>query len=216
VALNFNQVGGSNQVYIMDLLGTNQFRAGVSVAEADAVSIYDPYGEKYYKYALNSRDSLWHKVAPTPNRWNYEGTNPAIMSGQGFWLISGSGFAETNYVTLAGQVVTTGSTTVNIDSGFQMLGNQYTTELVISNSVFANAVAGDTVLNADQISVYRNGVYYKYALNSRDNLWHKIAPSPNRWNYEGTNITISVGEGFWYQARSNSTWDLSVPYDLSK
>ena len=129
VALNFNQVGGSNQISFLDLFGTNQLRGGETILQCDKVAVFNPSEERYYRYAFKGADLAFHQIAPA-NRFTKESTNPVIMSGQGFWLVSGSEFPDTNYVTLAGEVVTISNTSVYIDPGFQMLGNQYTTDFV--------------------------------------------------------------------------------------
>lgn len=212
VALNFDQVGGSNEISLIDLLGTNQLRAATAPQNADRVHLYDVASQKYYRYAFKQADLAFHEISPV-NKWNLASTNPVISSGQGFWLQSGINYLSTNYVTLAGQVPMSSNSVVNIAVGFQMLGSDYSVAVNITTQ-FPYAVSATAPQNADQLSLYRNGAYIRYAKKTADGLWHQISPV-NKWNLAGeTNVTVQVGEGFWYKAMQSSSATSSIPYSL--
>jgi len=214
VALNFDRMDGSSQISFSELFGTNQLRAAAAPQSADRVLLYDVPSQTYYRYAFKASDLAFHQIAPV-NMWGGASTNPVITSGQGFWLQSGGSFTNTNTVVLAGQVVNNqAGAVVNIALGYQILGSQFSSQLDVNTNTFPNAKAASAPQSADQVMLYRNGGYIRYARKLSDGLWHMISPV-NNWGGVGeTNISVNVGEAFWYKAMTNSIWSSSQPYSL--
>lgn len=211
-ALNFQKVGDTNgAISFMELFGTNQLRASGSPQGSDRVLLFNPDQQIYYKYAFKGSD--FHQISPT-NMWSDVAENPMIKSGQGFWLQSGNSMTS-NIVTLAGEVLNSSSTTVSVVTGYQIYGNQYSSSLNITTSTFVNAFAGGSPQGSDQIMLFKNGGYLKYALSANDGQWHMIYPV-NNWSgdAETNGIAVNVGEGFWYKAKTGSVWDSTIPYSL--
>ena len=202
MALNLDAIDPTNQ-NIYGIFGT-QLRASFSPSACDRILKFNTGSQTYSTYARKSSDGLYHDTA------NFSGaaTNPALLSGQGFWIQSPS-TATTNYdVVIMGEVVSVLTQSVNFASGYQLSGYMFSTDVGINNTKLTNGVASFSPGGADQILLFNGSGYTSFALKSSDRMWHLTS------NFSGSAATniIPMGQGFWYLARTNLTWTETNSY----
>lgn len=167
---------------------TPQYVFGDSLPLGSQVFVFD--GSKYVI-------STYRKVLVSGKlvtKWNLDFD---LGSGQGFWVSVPS---STN-VTFYGTVPTMASETNSLVVGLNLVSYPYPIDQVVTNLEFTPSL-GDKIY-------FFNGVQYEIA------TYRKVLVSGKlelKWNIP--DISIPVGQGFWYEAVSNQQWIATRPYEF--
>jgi len=129
-----------------------------------------------------------------PDAWDITFDLPA---GTGFWVKLPSGSSTTTNI-LSGDVNMAASVTNTIVEGLQILSNPYPVDMTV-------LTAGFTPDYGDQVMYFPapNGPYQIATYNQ--GFWG----APDAWDVD---ITIPVGEGFWYSAANGYDWVAIRPF----
>jgi hypothetical protein len=192
VALNLDSIDPTNQ-NIQGIFGT-QLRSGSNPNNSDKLYKYLPSGGGYKTFFRKTSTGLYYSSTDLVNA-----TNPAILTGEGMWLQSQPS-ATTNYdITLMGEVVSLMTQNVSLVSGLQMSGYPFSTDVALNSTLLRNGKAGSNPNNSDNIYYWNGTGYVNFFLKA--NGWY------NSQTLTGpvTNV-ITMGSGFWYLARTNSSF----------
>lgn len=195
----FNPVIPTND-NVSSILG-GQLGQGPIPLQADKVYFSIQGTSNFMTMARNSFDGQYHD----PATWTGLATNKQINTGEGFWLRHAAYMASTTIVTLAGEVVTTPTQSMNIVMGPQLICYPYSCDAFIQ-SMITNCAGGTTAANADQIITWdsQTMTFSVHWFRSTDRQWYKgVAVSTQ---------TFKPGDGFWFICRSNFTWTTTCPY----
>ena len=185
-----NMVGYNKAVTAsgLQILGT-QFETGNNTPEgifSDAL----PYGSKIYSYNGGYAISTYTQgVFGQPDKWDV-----VLDLGQsaGYWVEVPSG----TYTTiLSGEVELADSITNGIVIGLQLVSYPYPVARTVSQLGFSPQY-GDKVYKyagGYSIATYTQGVFGQ----------------PDKWDAD---FTLEVGEGFWYESGSVSSWVVNRPF----
>lgn len=126
-----------------------------------------------------------------------------LERGKGVWFQAGANSNPTNII-VSGDVFTDNSFPVNLDGTLTLLSYPYSCDINLTNMVISNATASSKWDNADKLIIW-NGGYVTYGL-------YQPAAGQPYWMASGagwsipalakptTNVTVSLGKGFWYQS----------------
>ena len=174
-ALPFNVMGDS----AIGAIFTNQLTAGGNPAAGDNVMFWDAATQQYivnWKHAAG-----WVQGAQLSTQ--------EVTLARAFWVKDNSLSGQS--LTFSGEVVTNAVVSQSIMTGFNLLSYPFNTTVWVTNSALdAVAVAGTNPSNADNLMRWDDATqqyiaYWKHAAG-----WILGAQL-------ATNLTISMGEGFW-------------------
>ena len=217
LALIFENVGESAAISIQDLIPGNTagLTGGANAANADMIQIYDAVDGSYTDYFLynnprqptNTKNFKWCSTvsgAPLAEK--------DFKSGDSFWFFK-QGTTDVT-ITIAGQVSTVASQTIEIKPGFNMIGNAFPANFNpnafgqdVWKTLMANgAIGGANAANADMIQVYdaATGNYTDYFLynnprqttNAKNGKW--VSTASGAPEIDASAEVVSVGKGAWY------------------
>jgi hypothetical protein len=170
-----------------------------------------PIGTKVYTWDGSSytiseyRDDVFDlDLLQVVTNWNVE---IMLDTGVGFWVILPDDAPEASYdVTLLGEVPNSG-TESNEVSGLALVGHPYPVETSFKATDLASqGIIGDK-------AYFWDGQSYT-VLEYRDDVFDlDLLQIVTNWNLD---VTIALGEGFWYQRADATTidWVEPQPYDL--
>jgi hypothetical protein len=209
LALNWNTVGGGDDVAVTNLMDTSNLQAGSGFGGADRLYIWNPAKNSgngaYDIYYLYDADRQWYEFGnddfPTTNR---------ILRGQGMWIQDIQG-GPTN-VTFSGEVPMEGTNVTVFAAGkWAMFGSAYTADMQINgpNATWTgNAAAGfggaDRLYVWDPAKNFGSGAYWIYYLYDVDNLWYEFGND----DFPTTHV-IPMGRGAWLQSKGPSNTTLT-------
>lgn len=203
LAVNLDAIDPTNQ----NLYGifSTQLRAGSLPTSGDRVYKFNPTTSQYSIYARKSSDGLYHDTA----NWSGAATNPAIASGEAFWVRSAS--TATNYdVIVMGEVVSVLTQQTAIVTGFQLAGYPFSSDVALNETLIKDTGRKSTLpSNADRIYLWNGTTYVIYGLWT-NGLWYPTTAFGGA-NPPATNV-ITLGSGFWYNAKTNMTWTETNKY----
>lgn len=202
VALNLDAIDPTNQ-NLKGIFG-DQLRGSGNPTATDKIMIFDTASSKYKTFARYS-DSNYYNVA---TNWGLVPSNPAIASGQGFWLTAKSGSATNYDVTIMGEVVAAATNTMNIVTNLQLIGYPFSTDITMDKIGLTNGTAHANPSSCDLIYLW-SGNWATFGLRSPDRKWHALTGFSS--NSVASN-TIPMGAGFWYKAKNSSTWTETNSY----
>jgi hypothetical protein len=198
MAMAFDQVGsdpatgGANT--FLDVFGTNQLRQHTVAANADRIYRWNGLTYDIFNQRVNG---LFYKSGAV--------TNPPINAGDAFWIQSPGSATSNRDIVIAGQVVEVATNIQKVAVNFNMLGYPFSSDVGINQMGFRAAVGSKwhnaVPANADRLYVYNGSGYDIYGLKS--NGW---ATTTGYAAAPPTTNTLRLGQGFWYQAKSNQ-WD---------
>jgi len=172
-------------------------------SQADQVWLWDPSGLEWTAY-YQGTDGEFRLSDAWPG--DLTPTNPPVLPGEGFFVLSSSISTETNNVPLMGEVVSVQTQEVDIVDGFQALGYPFSAKVNIQDAQFVES--GATILpnalfppsSADQIWIFdaEADTYVGYYLNT-DGQWYAVEDYPGG---SPVDVDLDLGQGFWYQAVS--------------
>ena len=208
---NFQKVGGGTNT-LLDVFGTTQLAQNDSLGLCDLVILWDATQDKYQTYAQWTDGKFY--LANDNDQWG-QGieANPDIPVGTAMWVVPGAGQVGSKTLTLAGEVVATSTQSLNIVSGWQLIGYPLTCSIDLQGTQFAanGAAKNDALGLCDLVITWNGSAYQTYALWT-DNQWY-LANDNDQWG-QGilASNTLQLGEGFWYVAQSAITWSEPSPY----
>ena len=224
VAVNWNQVGGSDTVTIQKFLDTSTLTGGSLADTSDMLYVWDPTLNggtggytSYYFYdsgaAVPGVDRQWYDVSndasPTTN---------TLKRGDAAWLRHRG---ATTTAVAAGEVPTSLTNVVTFAAGFSLFGSAYTAPLALNgaNNTWLST-GGSLADTSDRIYVWDAtlaGVggyktYYFYdsgaAVPGVDRMWYDVSNDA-----VPTTDVIPMGAGAWYRALNAGTvWREAKPY----
>jgi hypothetical protein len=201
---------------------------GTSIGAADSLQFWDPVGITYDRYFVHSGKGPGN--AAKAGKWVDNDTGDiatrAISPDESFFF-SNSGSA-TN-VIIAGDVVVaeTGTNTLSIVEGFNLVANPFTVEWELNSTNPATAIdwidqgaaAGTSIGAADSIQLWDpSGLSYdRYFLHSGKGPGN--AAKTGKWVDNDTgdiaDVTVAIDGGFFYSRLSGSeTFNIVQPYSL--
>lgn len=209
VGVNFTANGGDPT--LKDVVGTNQLRAAANYFNADRVVVWDKQAARYQAYAMYTDKEFY--PCNTATQWaNASATNPVVPLGSGFWIISAGGSTTTNTLYFSGDVVTEQSMPISLSAGYQLVSWPFSADQSIATMTTTNMTKDSNYFNADRIVVWTGTAYQQYGLYT-DGNWYPCNTATEWVNaLSETDRTISLGEGFWFIAKTAKTVTENNPY----
>lgn len=207
-SFNWDPVGqsGVGSVPVADLFG-DQLTGDIDANLADNVVLWDAAEQKYA--------TLWKYDDGSFSGWldaNGELATNELKNGTGFWIINRHADQQ---VSMYGEVVDTGTSSLTMLQGFNFFGYPYSAEKNIQNTdMYADGAHGDIDANlADNI------VAWDANTQSYATYWLYDDGTFNSWldgNGDLATKDLLLGEGFWYIRRGAGayTWSEPQPYSL--
>ncbi len=209
VGVNFTANGGNPT--LKDIFGTNQLRAAANYIQADRVVLWDKQAARYQMYAMYTDKEFY--PCNTAAQWNTaSATNPVVPLGSGFWIISAGGSTTTNTLYLSGDVVIEQSLPLSLSAGYQLVSWPFSADQSIATMTTTNLTKAANYILADRIVVWTGTAYQQYGLYT-DGNWYPCNTA-TEWNdaLTETDRKISLGEGFWFIAKTAKTVTEQSPY----
>jgi len=185
------------------VLGTDQLRPDTGAKGTTPDTVYIWNGSGYDSYQLKD---LGGGV-----EWTSGGvaSNPAVATGDAFWLRSAPTQASPLDVTITGQAVESTSVDVGIVPGLHNLSYAFSSKIAVSDTdLIADGAAQSTGSKGeapDRLYLWDNVSGGYTACEAEGGVW-KSGGTPVDW-------TIEVGDGFWYRSYTNSyTWSEDNQY----
>lgn len=175
-----------------------QFDTGTSNTPTSVYGDNLPKGSKMFLwngsgYEIASYTDVFVAFVGNVTKWD---ANPEFFIGDGYWIDS----AGVSTSVLSGNVILSDSVTNGLIEGVNLVSYPYPVDRVITN-------LGFTPNKGDKIFIW-NGTGYDIA--SYTDVFVAFQGNVTKWDNE-TN-SISVGQGFWYESVSNSTWIANKPF----
>ena len=210
--VQFEDVQGGG-VRLGDLSGN--FYGGQGATTADNILVWKDGVYTYYYYgywddpANPDWDNLWYDMGDNVS------SDVAIPAGTACWYLSRS--ATETSLTISGSIKTTPLTTTLLANDYTMFSNPYPTEIKLKDLQIENPVGGQGATSADNILVWKDGVYTYYyygywgdpANPDWDNLWYDMSDNVS------SDVAIPVGIACWYLRHSASAATMSFASPLT-
>lgn len=191
-----------------DIFGYQLSTGSGLVSEVIGSSV--PVGTKVYTFAGTYAISTFSEVGQnvgfppvftvTGTNWNNDVT---IDNGAGFWIQLPTGSSQSTAI-LAGEVNTAASVTKSVTTGANLLSNPYPVQMNI-DTLFPSAAIGDKIFKFD--GSYSSATYQEVGQNVGFPPVFTVTGS--NWT---SNLTIEVGEGFWYLSGEDFDWTVNKPF----
>ena len=222
IACQFVPVGG-DAIGIQDLFsGTNLpdpelNAAGDDVEWGAQLLIWTGSGYQTYYWTGATGESLFGD-ASWDNKWTVDGgaalaANVEIDPGQGAFLwVSGQSDA-----TISGEVLNTASSSIDLSTGYNLIGNPYPEEVDISAIVFTglpdpelNATGDDVVWGAQLLKWTGSGYETYYWTGSTGESLFGDATWDNKWTADGgavlaTGVKLGINDGMFLYINGTAT-----------
>ena len=198
IAPAFDPVGGGSWT-LAELFSTNKLQASNLQGSADKVYLWDTANAKWDQYFQKLNGNFYNVLSTsTP-------TNPVVDVGEGFFVQSV--VSTQRVMTMLGEVVPVATQSVDIVVGFQALGYPFSSDVMLGDMAFTNSGTKSNLQGgADKVYIYENGQYVQVFM-KLNNLWYRTDNTS-----VPTNVTIKIGQGFWYQAKNPYTNEEPSPY----
>ena len=169
-------------------------------------------GTGLYKIAEYKARTVIVPPNPPVTVTNWGGDDVMLDQGVGFWIDIPDEADDPTEISIMGEVPDNGSNTVVTLSGFNLISYPYPTPIAWTNTTLAkNPTIGDAVYQYNVDTGLYNISEYKVTTVI-------VPPNPpvTVTNWSGSDITIDVGEGFWYKKASAGSdfWEELQPYTL--
>ncbi len=192
--VGYNKVSGNAGLQIVGVIFENETAETVQSFYGDTL----PTGSQVFQfvppagpYASVSYDEGFFGQ---PDSWSGDLT---LTPGQAYWIRLPAGSSSVTNIA-AGEVNIEGTVDVDVVAGLQLINNPYPTELTISTAGL-DPNPGDAIF----VFVPPAGPYASVSYDEG------FFGQPDSWSGD---ITIGVGEGFWYRSVSNYTWTITRPF----
>ena len=220
-------VNGTNALSIQDILDPSVLTSGASPAAADSIQLWDPVGLKYDVYFLH--DGLGKGNAAKTDKWIDNSTqliaSNSVAPGLGFFLSKIGSTTITNVMSGDVVVAATGTNSITIVEGFNMVANPFSSEWAVNDGsidwIAQGAVAGASPAAADSIQLWdaaglKYDVYFLH-----DGLGKGNAAKTGKWIDNATqliasNLAVGLSQGVFYSRSTASelTIEVDQPYNL--
>lgn len=161
---------------------------GDSLPKGSQIFVWDGSG-----YTIATYTDVFVPFVGNVTKWSSE---PEFFIGDGYWIDS----AGVSTSILSGEVVSEASVTNSLIEGFSLLSYPYPVDRVITN-------LGFTPNKGDQIFIWDGS---GYSISTYTDVFVPFQGNVLKWSIE-TN-SVAVGQGFWYESVSNSTWIVNKPF----
>lgn len=197
ISIPFDPIGGVTNT-LQGVFGTNRLTQHPSIGSL-ADRLYKFTGAGYDVFYQRTNGLFYVVGASTP-------TNIDVLAGDTFWIQQPAASNQVKQIVLMGDVVDVATQLTDMVSSYQMLAYPFSSDVNINQTGFrssSGSASHATIASlADRIYVFTGAGYDVYALNT--NGWR--ASDGFATNALATKV-FSMGDGFWYQARSNAwTW----------
>lgn len=201
------QTGTTNT--LLSIFGTDKLTQDNSYVNCDRIFVWNSATQTYQAWAQWT-DGVFYK-ANNLAEWNAGiSGNPVVPLGTGFFISSGN---VSNTLIFSGDAVQVETKAVPVTTGYQIMGFPFSSDIALQNTSFfaSGAAADNSYVNCDRVHVWTGSGYQAYAVWT-DGVWYK-ANNLAEWNAGiAASNTISMGEGFFYEAKAPITWNQSNPY----
>lgn len=217
VASNFEPISGATARTVLDIFGANSgLRQSTVPTKVDRVYIWSVPNQKYVVVGQKTNGLFY-----LTSNWAGAATNPVVPLGYGFFIQSPTavnGATNDTTLTFAGQVPAVMVNPISIvgtpsTSPFQMLANPYPVSMTIDALINTNSGAKGAASpnSCDRVYLWDTASqkYITLGLKTPTNRWW------NTSNWATTNMpvySVDPGQGFWYQGKTNFTWNAQKPY----
>lgn len=212
-ASGLNLVGnnfGDSSSTLNEITPVSQFNGSFLIGNADKIYVWDVSITNYVVYAVYESGAT--KEWRNANSFYGAAVDPVIPVGSAFWLES-SGSAVNDNLFVSGDVVVSQFVTNQVVLGLQLLAYPFSSDISLNDSSLKENATGSFLIgNTDKIYTWdlSNTNYAVYALYEsgptkewRDaNSFYSPAGAADVW----------LGQGFWYEAKSDFTWVESNKY----
>ena len=201
------ETGATNT--LLSIFGTNQLTQSDFYINCDRVFLWDTSTQRYQAWAQWT-NGVFYKANNNAEWSQATSGNPEVPVGKGFFISSGN---ASNTIYLSGDVIAVEEQNINIVEGYQILGGPFSSDIDLQETSFANsgASADNFYINCDRVHIWEGNRYQAYALWT-NGVWYK-ANNNAEWaaSIAATN-TISLSQGFFYEAKRPITWREENPY----
>ena len=220
LAVNYDATADENGIALQDLFPgeANGLKGGTGGSNADYLNVWENGDYTiyflYYTTKGSNTSKNWKWVNSSGNV-----TDVKFKPGKAFWYYSRN--TDDKALNFAGSVPVKPSDTIAIGTGWNMIGNTFTSVLDLNNMGTAywqnsGAQGGTGGSNADYLNVWENGDYSIYFLyyttkgsnTSKNWKWVNSSGTPT------TSAQVGLGNGTWYYHRGTG-FNLSIdrPYN---
>ena len=210
--VQFKNVQGGG-VRLGDLSGN--FYGGPSDGEADNILVWENGGYTYYYYGVwgdsenPDWDNLWY------DEDSVDASNVTIPAGTACWYLRQTDAPAT--LTISGAIKATPTTKTILANDYTMFSNPYPTAIKFKDLTIANPYGGPSDGEADNILVWKNGVYTYYYYGvwgdsenpDWDNLWY------DEDSTDASETEIEAGLACWYLRQTDTATTLSFSSPLT-
>ena len=196
---------------------TGNFYGGPSQPEADNILVWKDGVYYYYYYGVFGDaenpdwDNVWYDYSD-----DSDATDMAIDAGTACWYLRRT--AATSTLTISGAIKTTPTTQTILANDYTMFSNPYPTEIKFKDLTIGNPFGGPSQPEADNILVWKDGVYYYYyygvfgdaANPDWDNVWYDYSDDS-----DASDVGIGTGIACWYLRRTDTATTLSFASPLA-
>jgi hypothetical protein len=191
VGLNMRNIGKAS-LTLLDLFGTNTLIRNSRSSAADRIAFFG--SDQNYHSFYQKTDGQFYEVGGTSP------TNPAVASGQAFWITPPSAATSVRTICLQGEAVVDTLVDKTLTFGLNMLAHTFATPWNVSALDWRNtpnATANSRSSAADRISVWSPASGYSNYYLDADFDWHEVGGN------KVPSLVIPVGGAIWYTARKD-------------
>ena len=196
---------------------TGNFYGGPSQPEADNILVWKDGVYYYYYYGVFGDaenpdwDNVWYDYSD-----DSDATDVAIDAGTACWYLRRTAAEST--LTISGAIKATSMTKTLLANDYTMFSNPYPTAIKFKDLVIGNPFGGPSQPEADNILVWKDGVYYYYYYGvfgdaenpDWDNVWYDYSDDS-----DANDVEIGTGIACWYLRRPNTATTLSFASPLA-
>ena len=197
---------------------TGNFYGGPTQGDADNILVWKDGVYYFYYYGVfddaenPNWDDVWYDCSD-----DSDASDAAIDAGTACWYLRRT--AAESSLTISGAVKATPTTKTLLANDYTMFSNPYPTAIKFKDLVVGDSFGGPTQGDADNILVWKGGVYYFYYYGvfgdaenpDWDDVWYNCLDDSDASNDE-----IGAGLACWYLRRTGTATTLSFASPLAK
>jgi len=218
VGISVDQIDPADAT-LLGVFGGKLREAGLfDFQNADQVLLWDNANSAYRAFGLKNTDHQFHNASAL-SKWIGAATNAPVGPGDAFWL-QATALGPID-LAVTGEAVDDATMEVPLTNGFQFACYPLSTSIALQNTTFAadgaQSASGFAWQDADKILLWNGTAYVQLGLK-------EVSPGVKRWWTAGNltqwinpageaNVTLAVGQGFWYESRGGGfVWSEDNPY----
>jgi hypothetical protein len=222
---------GTNALSIQSILSTNDLTAASIAGVGDQIVLWNNVSSQYDTYFLHDGTNGKLSVPEKLGKW-VDATTDLVASnsvapGTGFFFIRAGATTVTNLFSGDAVVADTGTNTLTLLEGFNMVANPFSSEFdlngTVTNWIEQGAIAGSIAGVGDQILLWDpvESKYDTYFLHDGTNGKLSVPEKLGKWVDASTDLVVSnsvpLNSAFFYSrtiGESTLTIEIKQPYDL--